>query len=480
MPVWTGRKLMCEAEQGAGSVKREQARILVVDDEENLRHMLQVMLARQGYRVDSAADGEQALLKALDADYEFILCDIRMPVLDGVGFLEKVTARGVRGTIIMMSAYGTVDTAIECMKRGAYDYISKPFKNDEILLVLRKAEERERLKNENRRLKEEIRLEFSFANIISRNARMQEIFSLVRRVCDVKTNVLILGESGTGKELVARALHYNGKRTNAPFVAVNCGAIPENLLESELFGHVRGAFTDASSDKAGLFEQADSGTLFLDEIGEMPLSLQVKLLRVLQGEEIRRVGGAVSKKVNVRIISATSKNLGKEVAAQRFREDLFFRLNAFMIDLPPLRERSEDIPLLVTHLLDKYGVLLEKPGVHCSPEVMRIFMDYHWPGNIRELENCIQRMLLLSDGDLLDMVSMPPALTTGSASGGSAEHSSNSGKDAYSIKRASEKLEREMIRKALEKTGGNRTHAAKLLEISHRSLLYKLKEYSLN
>jgi two-component system, NtrC family, response regulator AtoC len=458
-------------------VNKERLRILVVDDEENLRHMLKVMLAKHGYSVDCAADGEQALLKALDNDYEFILCDIRMPVLDGVGFLEKAMTRGVRGTIIMMSAYGTVDTAIECMKRGAYDYISKPFKNDEILLVLRKAEERERLKNENRRLKEEIHQEYSFASIISRNARMQEIFSLVRRVCDVKTSVLILGESGTGKELVARALHYNGKRKNAPFVAVNCGAIPENLLESELFGHVRGAFTDASSDKAGLFEQADGGTLFLDEIGEMPLSLQVKLLRVLQGEEIRRVGGSMAKKVDVRVISATSKNLGDEVSAQRFREDLFFRLNVFMIELPPLRERPEDIPLLVTHLLDKYGLLLEKPGVHCSSEVLRVLMDYGWPGNVRELENCIQRMLLLSDGDLLDMGGLPASLQSDNAQGARSISPAESGGDAYSIKRASEKLEREMIRKALDKTGGNRTHAAKLLEISHRSLLYKLKEY---
>jgi two-component system, NtrC family, response regulator AtoC len=458
-------------------VNKERLRILVVDDEENLRHMLKVMLAKHGYSVDCAADGEQALLKALDNDYEFILCDIRMPVLDGVGFLEKAMTRGVRGTIIMMSAYGTVDTAIECMKRGAYDYISKPFKNDEILLVLRKAEERERLKNENRRLKEEIHHEYSFASIISRNARMQEIFSLVRRVCDVKTSVLILGESGTGKELVARALHYNGKRKNAPFVAVNCGAIPENLLESELFGHVRGAFTDASSDKAGLFEQADGGTLFLDEIGEMPLSLQVKLLRVLQGEEIRRVGGSMAKKVDVRVISATSKNLGDEVSAQRFREDLFFRLNVFMIELPPLRERPEDIPLLVTHLLDKYGLLLEKPGVHCSSEVLRVLMDYGWPGNVRELENCIQRMLLLSDGDLLDMGGLPASLQSDNAQGARSISPAESGGDAYSIKRASEKLEREMIRKALDKTGGNRTHAAKLLEISHRSLLYKLKEY---
>lgn len=277
------------------NMERKQ-RILVVDDEENLRHMLQVMLRKQGYQVDTAANGEEALFLASKGGYDFILCDIRMPVLDGAGFLGKATSAGVTGAIIMMSAYGSVDTAIACMKQGAYDYISKPFNNDEILMVLKKAEERERLKAENRRLKEEMNREYSFASIISKNPRMQEIFALIRRVSDFKTTVLILGESGTGKELIARALHFNGTRKNAPFVAVNCGAIPENLLESELFGHVRGAFTDASSDKAGLFEQADGGTLFLDEIGEMPLSLQVKLLRVLQGEEIRRVGGGGNEK----------------------------------------------------------------------------------------------------------------------------------------------------------------------------------------
>jgi len=461
-------------------IERGKKRILVVDDEENLRHMLQVMLKKQGYLVETAADGNEALLMAKEADYDFILCDIRMPVLDGAGFLKGATATGVSATIIMMSAYGTVDTAIECMKQGAYDYISKPFKNDEIVLVLRKAEERERLKAENRRLKEEIRREYSFAGLISRNLRMQEIFSLVKKVCDFKTTVQIRGESGTGKELIARALHYNSRRKNAPFVAVNCGAIPEHLLESELFGHVKGAFTDASSEKAGLFEQADGGSLFLDEIGEMPLPLQVKLLRVLQEEEIRRVGGAVSKKVDVRVISATSKNLEEEVAGSRFREDLYFRLNVFSLVLPPLRERLEDIPLLVAHFLEKYGDLMERPGVQCPPQVMHILVNYAWPGNIRELENCIQRTLLLCDGESLDAGCLPdqfnnlPCLDSTDVL-----TFSEIADEAFSVKRASERLEREMIRKALAKTCGNRTHAAKLLEISHRSLLYKLKEYGI-
>jgi len=454
-------------------------RILVIDDEENLRHMLQVMLSKHGYLVDSAADGAEGLRSAQENDYAFILCDIRMPVLDGVGFLENAMAARTSGTIIMMSAYGTVDTAIDCMKQGAYDYISKPFKIDEIVLVLKKAEERERLKAENHRLKEEMHREYSFASMVSRNRRMQEIFSLVKKICDFKTTVLILGESGTGKELIARALHYNSRRKNAPFVAVNCGAIPENLLESELFGHVKGAFTDASADKVGLFEQADRGTLFLDEIGEMPLPLQVKLLRVLQEEEIRRVGGSVLKKVDVRVISATSKNLEEEVARSRFREDLYFRLNVFSILIPPLRERLEDIPLLLAHFLEKYGSTLEKEGVHCPAAVMQALMEYGWPGNIRELENCIQRMLLLCDGDVLDAGCLPDQLRGGRPTAMTGEPPLDMAIEAFSIKRASEKLEREMIRKALEETGGNRTHAAKLLEISHRSLLYKLKEYGI-
>jgi two-component system response regulator AtoC len=447
--------------------------ILVVDDEENLRHMLQVLLSRQGYQVDLATNGEEALKMALATEYVFILSDIKMPVMDGSEFLKKAFSDGIKSTIIMMSAYGTMDTAIECMKQGAYDYISKPFKNDEILLVLQKAAERERLKEENRRLKEELKREFSFSNIVSKNPRMLEIFGLIRKVSDFKTTVLIMGESGTGKELIARALHYQSRRKNASFVAVNCGAIPHTLLESELFGHVRGAFTDASTDKTGLFEQAHGGTLFLDEIGEMPLSLQVKLLRVLQDEEIRPVGSSTVKKVNVRVISATAKQLEQEVTEGRFREDLYFRLNVLGIMLPPLRERTEDIPLLVDHFLAKFGEMFGKEEVRLSQDALRTLVGYHWPGNVRELENCIERGLLLCEGNLLDVESLPDNLrgkSNGKASVGIPS-------DSFSIKKAEEILERELIRRALEKTGGNRTHAARLLEISHRSLLYKLKEY---
>lgn len=449
--------------------------ILIIDDEENMRHMLSVMLARQGYRVDLAADGTEGLNCLTNNIYDFILCDIRMPEMDGKTFLVRALALQVTAPIIMMSAYGTVETAIECMKLGAYDFISKPFKKDEIIIVLKKAEERERLKAENSQLRNVVAGQFSYSGILSRNARMQEIFTQIKKVADLKTTILVLGESGTGKELVARALHQNGRRSLQPFVAVNCGAIPENLLESELFGHIRGAFTDASSDKAGLFEQADGGTLFLDEIGEMPLALQVKLLRVLQEGEIRRVGGAVSKKVDVRVISATSRDLSADVGCGRFREDLYFRLNVFCLQLPPLRERVEDIPLLAELFLSRYGSGNDSQALRIEPEAMRSLMAHRWPGNIRELENAVERACIVCENGSVTSSCLPPSirLHDESYSGKSA------GDENLSIKKAEDTIERDLIRKALVKTGGNRTQAAKILEISHRSLLYKLKEYGI-
>ena len=453
----------------------EKKKILVVDDEENLRHMLQVMLRKLGYLVDCAADGVEALEKSRLGNYAFILCDIRMPVMDGRSFLNRCAEAGIGATVIMMSAYGSVDDAIDCMKLGAYDYISKPFNSEEIFLVLKKAEERERLKDENRRLREEVGRSCSFGNIISRSDRMAEIFQLVGKLAEYKTTVLILGESGTGKELIAKALHYNGARREAPFVAVNCGAIPAPLLESELFGHVKGAFTDASHDKAGLFEEADGGTLFLDEIAEMPLPLQVKLLRVLQEGEIRRVGAGLSRKVDVRVVSATSKDLAAEAAAGSFREDLYFRLNVFAVPLPPLRERIEDVPLLVDHFLHKHGQRMGLIGVRPSPELLQALVRYHWPGNVRELENCIERGLVLCEDGLMDLASLPESVRRAVG----VERRRSDRQDSLSIKKGSESMERALICRALQQTAGNRTHAAKLLEISTRALLYKLKEYGL-
>ena len=321
-------------------------RILIIDDEENFRHMLSVILIKEGYEVETASNGEEGLQRMAVFPFDQILCDIRMPRMDGSDFLREIQKTGTEATIIMMSAYGTVDIAIEAMKLGAYDYISKPFKPDEIILTLRKAEEREQLRRENQLLRREVAKEYSFENIVSKNEKMQKLFDVIRKVAQYKSTVLIMGESGTGKELVARALHYNSDRSQNPFIPVNCGAIPENLLESELFGHVKGAFTDAIRTKKGLFEEADGGTLFLDEIGELPAQLQVKLLRVLQDGEIRRIGESKSIKIDVRIVAATVKDLSKEVNEGRFREDLFYRLNVLPIHIPPLRERKEDIPLL--------------------------------------------------------------------------------------------------------------------------------------
>lgn len=453
----------------------DNKQILIIDDEENLRHMLSAMLERQGYRAVAAANGAEGLRLLREKVYDFVLCDIRMPEMDGKTFLIKALEEHVPSPVIMMSAYGSVDTAVECMKLGAYDFISKPFKKDEIVMVLRKAEERERLKTENSRLREEASGRDDFFGIISRNPAMRDIFEQIRKVADLKTTVLILGESGTGKELVARALHRCGVRQNRPFVAVNCGAIPENLLESELFGHVRGAFTDAASDKQGLFEQADGGTLLLDEIGEMPLSLQVKLLRVLQEEEIRRVGAAQSKKVNVRVISATSRDLAADARSGRFREDLYFRLNVFCINLPPLRERVDDIPQLVNCFIRKFAGAGETLPVRCSPDAMRLLLGYGWPGNVRELENVVERGMILRDGSTLSAACLPTHLQ--------ASHDDDVGHpedESLSIKKAEDAIERDLIRKALARTGGNRTQAAKILEISHRSLLYKLKEYGID
>jgi two-component system response regulator AtoC len=423
------------------SIARSQ--ILIIDDEENLRHMLSAMLSLQGYQADTAENGAEGLQRLREKVYDFILCDIRMPEIDGKAFLARALEEHVPSPVIMMSAYGSVDTAVECMKMGAYDFISKPFKKDEIVMVLKKAEERERLKSENRQLRAVVSDRDGFCGIISRNEVMQEIFAQIRKVTDLKTTVLILGESGTGKELVARAIHSSGIRARKPFVAVNCGAIPENLLESELFGHVRGAFTDASGDKTGLFEQADGGTLFLDEIGEMPLSLQVKLLRVLQEDEIRRVGAAVSQKINVRVVSATSRNLESDVRQGKFREDLFFRLNVFCIHLPPLRERVEDIPQLVAYFMSKYAASCVGNPAHCAPDAMRLLLGYGWPGNIRELENAVERGMILCEGSTITASCLPTSLHVA----GELYTDANSDEN-LSIKKAENVMERDLIRKA--------------------------------
>jgi two-component system, NtrC family, response regulator AtoC len=451
-------------------------RILIVDDEENLRHLLTVILRKEGYETETATNGAEALQKVLAGPFDQVLCDIRMPQMDGLTFLGELEKAGAKVSVIMMSAYGTVDTAIEAMKLGAYDYISKPFKPDEILLTLKKAEEREKLKKENDQLRREVHREYGFEKIVTRNEKIKKVFEVIRKVAQYKSTVLITGESGTGKELIARALHYHSDRSDRPFIPINCGAIPENLLESELFGHVKGAFTDAIRTKKGLFEEADGGTLFLDEIGELASSLQVKLLRVLQDGEIRRIGEARSIRIDVRIVAATAKDLVKEVNEGRFRDDLFYRLNVLPVHLPPLRERKEDIPLLVNHFLHVCRENIGKKVDGIENRALEAMMSHGWPGNVRELENTIERAVVLADGEKITLETLPSEIQNAHASPPQVKVDD----EEYSIKKMSKILETNLIRKALEKTKGNHTHAARLLEISHRALLYKIKEYAIS
>ena len=455
-----------------------QKRLLIIDDEENMRHMLSSMLKKSGYRVYTASNGSEALEMVDQTLYDFILCDLKMPDMSGMEFFEAARDKLWASTVIMMSAYGSIDTAVEAMKKGAYDFISKPFKLDEVLLTLKKAEERESLKRENRWLKERIRKiqdDYHFGNMVAKSKGMEAVFKIAEKVAQYDTTVLICGASGTGKELIAQGIHFAGKRAKNPLVPVNCGGIPENLLESELFGYKRGAFTGADSDRKGLFEEADQGTIFLDEIGELPLSLQVKLLRVLQENEIRPVGDSKTKKIDVRVIAATSKNLEDEAKNGTFREDLFFRLNVMPIQLPPLKDRPEDIPILSQHFINRFNISLEKNIKGITPAAMSILLKYHWPGNVRELGNVIERAAVLAEETILVPENFPLDLGEGSE-----REKVEDFFDGHSLKAAQKILEKRLITKALQATNGNRTQAARILEISHPSLLSKIKVYDIN
>ena len=450
--------------------------VLVVDDEESMRHLLTVILSDRGYDVRAVSNGEDALRELATRDYDLVLSDVRMPRMDGVALLRKALDLHPGITFIVMSAYGTHDTAIEAMKAGAYDYVSKPFKPDEVLLVLRKAEERLRLSRENRRLRSELAADRGLESFVGASPTVQEMMRQVRKVAPTKATVLITGESGTGKELVARAIHELSPRSAMPFVAVNCGAIPAELIESELFGHVRGAFTDASRDKKGLAAEADGGTLFLDEIGELPLNLQVKLLRFLEDEQVRRVGDTRSEKVDVRVVAATARDLVRATKEGLFREDLFYRLNVVNLRLPSLRERPEDVPALVEHFLAKHRRLRpEAPLRGVSPEALEVLLAHRWPGNVRELEHAIERAVVLADGPMIQETDLPDDVRAGPGPAPVARTSAD-----LSVKRAFRALEQQLIRDALDRTGGNRTRAAELLDLSYRALLYKIKEYGID
>ena len=463
-------------------------RILVVDDEAGLRQTLTLILREEGHEVETAADGEAALAALAREDAAIVLCDVRMPTLDGVAFLARYQEAAGRGLVIMMSAYGDDEAALEAMRRGAYDYIPKPFRADQLLLTVRKAIERERLRLEVERLSEELSTLRGADGVVGQSAALRGVLDLARKVARHPSTVLVTGESGTGKELVARLVHQASPRASEPFVAINCAAIPDALLESELFGHVRGAFTGADRERAGLFEEADGGTLFLDEIGELPLALQVKLLRALQEGQIRRVGDNGERGVDVRVVAATSRDLELEVREGRFRSDLYYRVNVVRLHLPPLRERGDDVIELARHFVSWHaGRMQLQPPVIAAP-ALRALLDYAWPGNVRELENAMERAVVLAEDGRIGLDELPPAVRgvrAGDTTALSVDqlpamvHAATSDTD-LSVKRQTESLERTLIAQALQRTGGNRTRAAQLLDLSHRALLYKIREYGLD
>ena len=451
--------------------------VLVVDDELGLRQTLSLILKAEGHDVRVACDGIDALRQLADAPADIVLCDVRMPGMDGLGFLERYSASAGRGLVIMMSAYGDDDAAVEAIRHGAYDFIAKPFRADQVLLVVRKAIEREGLRREVAQLHQEISALRAPTGIVGRSPQLAAALALADKVARHPSTVLVTGESGTGKELVARHIHRQSPRAAAPFVAVNCGAIPETLLESELFGHAKGAFTGATADRAGLFSDADGGTLFLDELGELPVALQVKLLRALQEGEVRRVGDNAARRVDVRVVAATSRDLEVEVANGRFRADLYYRVNVVRIHLPPLRERTEDVPELVRHFIDRFNARLGLRVTGASAAAMRALMDYPWPGNVRELENVVERAMVLADHDRIDVAQLPALVPTPPTD--PADVGDGAAILDLSVKRRTDALERVLIREALARTQGNRTRAAKLLDLSHRALLYKIREYGI-
>ena len=454
-------------------------KILVADDEQSMREFLDIMLKKEGYKVSLASNGEE-VVKLVESDvFDLVLLDIRMPKLDGISSLKKIKVNAPETIVIMITAYASADTAIKAMKEGAYDYITKPFKVEEIKLIIKNALEKKNLQKENTLLKQAVRDRFHFGNIIGQSPKMVTLYDLLEKVSPTKTNILLTGESGTGKELVAKAIHYNSPRKDKPFVTLNCGAIPESLIESELFGHMKGAFTDAIATKKGLFEVADEGTIFLDEISELPLLMQVKLLRVLQDKEFKRVGGTEDIRVDVRIIAATNKELEEAVKEKHFREDLFYRLNVIQIKLPPLRDRREDIQTLANHFLKKYSQELSKNISKISPEAIQILMNYEYPGNVRELQNIIERAVALESSsdltahNLSSYLSEQPLQKKGAID---IEIPS----EGIDLERMVEDLERTLLLKALDRTKGIKKKAAELLHINFRSMRYRLEKYGLN
>ena len=452
------------------------SRILVVDDESSIIDFLRLLLEEEGYEVAAATSMEEGSKAFGEGSYDLVLCDIMMPDGNGLDLLREIKERDSSASVIMMTAYASTTTAIEAMKSGAYDYVSKPFDVEELKVVIQKALEKAELVDENVYLRRELREKYRFSNIIGRSRRMQEIFALIERVARTSSTVLLQGESGTGKELIARAIHYTSPRAKRRFLSVNCGAMPETLLESELFGHERGAFTGAVREKKGLFREAHQGTLFLDEISEMPTSMQVKLLRALQEKRVRSVGGHREEPVDVRIIAATNQDLTQLIDDNRFREDLYYRINVIPIELPPLRQRREDIPLLVDFFIKKYcdEMDLEPKGI--SVEAMNLLEAYHWPGNVRELENLIERALALFSGPAITASDIPAQLSQG---GRRAPGPVVLPEEGLDLEGYLDEIRKQLMAEALDRAHGVQTQAADLVGISFRSFRYYAKKLGL-
>ncbi|HKP67903.1 MAG TPA: sigma-54 dependent transcriptional regulator [Pyrinomonadaceae bacterium] len=443
--------------------------IMVVEDEEMMRSILRRLLQDSGYDVVTADSAEAALAAFGENDISVTLTDIKMSGMDGLELLDRLKSVDDDSLVVIMTAYSSVDSAVAALRKGAYDYVTKPFVNEDLLQTIKNAIQQRELFRENRALRRELSQKYTFAEIVGKSESLQKIFVLVEKVANTTANVLILGESGTGKELIARAIHLNSGRSSQPFLAVNCGALPESILESELFGHTRGAFTGAVADKKGLFRSASGGSLFLDEIGEMPIALQVKLLRALQEHEVTPVGSAVPVKFDARIIAATNKDLGEEVKAGRFREDLFYRLNVIEMSIPPLRERREDIPLLAKHFAAKTARSQSASEKGVSREVMAALANYDWPGNVRELENAIERAFILS-GDEIDVESLPSKI-------GAATSGTYPSLDGENFKPTLDEMERRYLLEILNSVEGDKAKAASILGIDLSTLYRKLKRY---
>jgi len=450
--------------------------LLIVDDEASLRDFLTIVFEEEGCRVETAASLAEAHASLQKREPDLVLCDLMLPDGSGLDLLREIKAQNPSIAVVMITAHTSTKSAVEALKAGAHDYIAKPFDIDELKIIVNKAVERKELEDENLHLRTALEERHTFANIIGKSAKMQEIFGIVQRIARTTSTVLISGESGTGKELIARAIHYNSGR-RGKFVGINCGAMPETLLESELFGHERGAFTGAIREKRGLFHEADRGTIFLDEIGETTPSVQIKLLRVLQDRVVRRVGSNVENQVDVRVIAATNRDLGESIRTGNFREDLFYRINVIPITLPPLRQRREDIPLLVDHFIARFSSQLGVPQKRISADAMRLIEKYHWPGNVRELENVIERMIALEPSEVLTTKSLPEHVLLGGAIPDVATFDLPA--DGISLQDHLESIGKIFMLKALERSGGVQTQAAELLRMSFRSFRYYAKKYDL-